>query len=60
MSEISVGLVKNLLKDNVNVGWTAIKFVPCPLSDKQKQDHVSGPAREAENRPRIHSEVNYR
>jgi len=54
MLEISFWIVKNILNNNVNMGWIVSKFVPCLLSEKQMEDRVnmSGTARGAGNRPR--------
>jgi len=41
MLEISFWIVKNILTNNVKMGWTASKFVPCLLSEKQKEDRVN-------------------
>jgi hypothetical protein len=41
MLENSFWIVKNILKNNVNMGWTASKFVSWILSDKKEEDHVN-------------------
>ena len=41
MLEISFWTVKNILKDNVYMSWTATKFVPRFLSEKQEENCVN-------------------
>jgi hypothetical protein len=56
MLEISLGSVKSIFKDNVDMQWIATKFMPHLLSEKQKENHMPGPSGEPRKRPRIPSE----